>query len=180
MAAAVGEQGYAETTVGDVLRRAGMSRRTFYQLFSNREDCYLAAYETALAGAMERLAPGHTAESRRWERVEAALAAFLEYLAAEPGLARLWLVEPPSVGPSGLELHERTMRQLAERLAELGAPPGRGAMDGQAAVRLEASVGAVHRVVQARLLDGRAHELPGLASDLAGVVRELATENHAR
>jgi AcrR family transcriptional regulator len=173
MAASVGEQGYAGTTVGDVLRRAGMSRRTFYQLFRNREDCYLAAYDTALAGAMERLALEPAPPGGRRGRVEAALAALLEYLAAEPGLARLWLVEAPSVGPSGLERHERTMRQLAERLAELSAP-GQGATGGQATVRLEAGAGAVHRVVQARLLDGRAHELPGLASELAGVVRELA------
>jgi AcrR family transcriptional regulator len=176
MAEAVGEQGYADTTVEDVLSRARMSRRTFYQLFRNREECFLAAYDDALAAAMERLALAHSRDGRAWAvQVEAALSALFEYLAAEPGLARLWLVEPPSLGAAGIERHERTMKQLAERLAELRREREGGAVNGQAAVMFEASVGAVHRVVQARLLDGRSDDLPELASDLARVVRGLVT-----
>jgi AcrR family transcriptional regulator len=174
MAEAVGEQGYADTTVEDVLSRARMSRRTFYQLFRNREECFLATYDAALEEAMRRLALAHGGNGHQWSRqVEAALAALLEYLASEPGLARVWLVEAPSAGAAGIERHERTMRDLSERLAELRAQPHGGAANGQPAVRFEASVGAVHRVVQARLLDGRAEELPGLASDLAGLVRGM-------
>jgi AcrR family transcriptional regulator len=175
MADAVGEQGYAETTVGHVLSRARMSRRTFYQLFRNREDCFLAAYDMALAEAMERLALAHAGDGQWSGQVEVALAALLEYLAAEPGLARLWLVEAPSLGAAGIERHERTMKQMATRLATLRRAREGGAANGQAAVRFEASVGAIHRVVQARLLDGRADELPELASDLARVVRGLVS-----
>jgi AcrR family transcriptional regulator len=181
MADAVGEQGYADTTVEDILSRARMSRRTFYQLFRNREECFLAAYDDALAAAMKRLARGHSGDGRPWAvQVEAALSALFEYLAAEPGLARLWLVEPPSLGAAGIERHERTMKQLAERLAEHRREREGGAVNGQAAVRFEAGVGAVHRVVQARLLDGRSDELPELASDLAAMVRGLVTSTSAR
>jgi AcrR family transcriptional regulator len=171
MAEAVREHGYVGTTVEDILSRAGMSRRTFYQLFSNREECFLATYDTALEGAMGRLALAHDGNGERWARqVEAALAALFEYLASEPGLARVWLVEAPSAGAAGIERHERTMQLLAERLAGL---PGGG--NGQATTLFEASVGAVHRVVQARLLDGRAHELPRLAPHMAQVVRGLVS-----
>jgi AcrR family transcriptional regulator len=175
MADAVGEQGYAETTVGHVLSRARMSRRTFYQLFRNREDCFLAAYDVALAEAKERLALAHAGNGQWSGQVEVALAALLEYLAAEPGLARLWLVEAPSLGPAGIERHERTMKQMAKHLAKLRTAREGGPPNGQAAVRFEASVGAIHRVVQARLLEGRADELPELASDLARVVRGLVS-----
>jgi AcrR family transcriptional regulator len=175
MADAVAEQGYADTTVENILSRARMSRRTFYQLFNNREECFLAAYDAALAGALERLAVAHR-NGRRWSgQVEVALAALFQYLAAEPGLARVWLVEAPSLGPPGIERHERTMRQLAERLASLRRTGGGGSANGSATVRFEASVGAVHRVVQARLLEGRADELPDLAPDLARLVRGLVT-----
>jgi AcrR family transcriptional regulator len=176
MAEAVGEHGYAGTTVEDILSRARMSRRTFYQLFRNREECFLAAYDTALDEAMERLALAHNGNGRRWTgQVEAALSALFEYLASEPGLARVWLVEAPSLGPAGVERHERTMRRLAERLAGL-RPEGHAAgANGDAAVRFEASVGAVHRVVQARLLAGRADELPELAPHMARVVRGLVS-----
>ena len=176
MADAVAEHGYADTTVQDILSRARMSRRTFYQLFRNREDCFLATYDAALAEAMERLALAHDGDGRRWQgQVEVALAALFEYLAAEPGLARVWLVEAPSLGAAGVERHERTMKQLANRLAGLRPAREGGARNGQGAVRFEASVGAVHRVVQARLLEGRAEELPELAPDLARVVRGLVT-----
>jgi AcrR family transcriptional regulator len=174
MAEVVGEQGYAATTVEDILSRAGMSRRTFYQLFDNREECFLATYDAALEEVMERLALAHGANGKHWSgQVETALAALFEYLASEPGLARVWLVEAPSAGAAGIKRHERTMKDLSERLAELRAQPHGGAANGQPAVKFEASVGAVHRVVQARLLDGRAEELPGLVSDLARLVRGM-------
>jgi AcrR family transcriptional regulator len=181
LADAVAEHGYASTTVQDILSRARMSRRTFYQLFRNREECFLATYDAALAEAMERLALAHDGNGRRWHgQVEAALAALFEYLASEPGLARVWLVEAPSLGAAGIERHERTMKQLAERLAGLRQAREGGARNGQGAVRFEASVGAVHRVVQARLLEGRAEELPELAPDLARLVRGLFTVRASR
>lgn len=173
MAAAVGEHGYAATTVEDVLSRARMSRRTFYQLFRNREECFLATYDAALEEAMDRLALAHGGDGEPWSRrVERALAALFEYLASEPGLARVWLVEAPSVGAAGIARHERTMSELATRLAALGRDAD-GRANGRRAVDFEASVGAVHRVVQARLLDGRASELPELAPHMARVVRGM-------
>jgi AcrR family transcriptional regulator len=174
MASAVGEHGYAATTVEDILNRARMSRRTFYQLFRNREECFLATYDAALEEAMGRLALAHVRDGEPWaRRVERALAALFEYLASDPGFARVWLVEAPSVGAAGIERHERTMSQLAERLAVLGREAHGGRANGRRAVDFEASVGAVHRVVQARLLDGRARELPELAPHMARVVRGL-------
>jgi AcrR family transcriptional regulator len=174
MAEAVAEQGYAATTVEDVLTRARMSRRTFYQLFRNREECFLATYDAAFEEAMGRLALAHGGNGNPWsEQVETALVALFEYLASEPGLARVWLVEAPSVGAAGIDRHERTMKVLAERLAWLQHESEGGSVNGRGAVRFEASVGAVHRVVQARLLDGRADELPELAPHMARVVRGL-------
>jgi AcrR family transcriptional regulator len=121
MADAVDEHGYASTTVPDILGRAGCHGAPSYQLFRDREECFLAACDAALAEAMERLALAHDRSGRRWHgQVEAALAALFEYLAAEPGLARVWLAEVPSVGAAGVERHEHTMKQPAERLAGSG------------------------------------------------------------
>jgi AcrR family transcriptional regulator len=181
MASAVGEYGYAATTVADILNRARMSRRTFYQLFRNREECFLATYDAALEEAMDRLALAHGGNGEPWSRrVERALAALFEYLASEPGLARVWLVEAPSVGAAGIARHERTMSELAERLAVLERDAGGGSSGRRRAVDYEASVGAIHRVVQARLLDGRADELPELAPHRARVVRGLVSSGQDR
>jgi AcrR family transcriptional regulator len=167
MASAVADRGYAETTVEDVVRRARMSRRTFYDLFRNREECFLAAYDAVHEGTMMRIAATH-ADARWSAHVQEALTAMLEFFAARPELARLFIVEPLAAGAPGLERHERTMREFAVRLAH--SHPN-AAED----LSFEATVGAVHRVVHARIVDGRARELPALAPRLADLVRDLAS-----
>lgn len=174
MAEAVGEQGYPETTVRDVLERARMSRRTFYQLFDNREECFLATYDHARSQALAWLDPGDGPDESCPPQLTRVLADVLEYLATKPGFARVLVVEPVAAGPLGVERHEQTMRDLAQRLAESSGPDRSGLGPDQLRLRCEASVGAVHRVMAARIVEGRAHDLPGLASELAGLVRSLA------
>jgi AcrR family transcriptional regulator len=176
MAEAVAEQGYARTTVDDVLRRAGMSRRTFYTVFQNREECFLAAYDTVQHDTMTRLTTGYSTVAGRWPaHVHAALTAVLEYYAARPELARLFVVEALAAGGPGLDRHERTMRQFAQHLARSHPVLVAGPV-----VSLEATVGAVHRVVHARLVEGRAGELPALVPELTAVVRSLVRPDRSR
>jgi AcrR family transcriptional regulator len=186
MAGAVADHGYADTTVEDVVRRARMSRRTFYDLFRNREECFLAAYDAVREGTMTRLAGAHAGAPSRWPaHVERALTAVLEYFADRPEFARLFVVEALAAGSPGLERHERTMREFAAHLARShpsaaansGGPAaaGRaGASDVGSDLSIEATVGAVHRIVHARIVDGRAGELPALAPELTALVRSLA------
>jgi AcrR family transcriptional regulator len=174
MAEAVGERGYADITVRDVLIRARMSRRTFYELFDNREQCFLAAYDDAQADFLEQLGRTRLPDEPWPEHAFAVLLDSLRYLATCPDVARLLVVEAVSAGAQGLERHERTMRELAERLARsfagTQAPPG----SEQVQLRSEATIGALHRVVHARIVEGRARDLPELAPQLMTVVGELA------
>jgi AcrR family transcriptional regulator len=170
-AAVVAERGLRETRVSDVLERAGMSRRTFYALFDNLEDCFLEAYELALDRVRRALCSTAEASPEDWPAlIEQVLHRLLEGAAAHPGLARVLLVEPLAAGPAGVERHERTMRELAALLARSHLCAGEHPV-----VAFEAAVGAVHRVVHARLVAGRADELPALAGDLAGVLCRLTT-----
>jgi AcrR family transcriptional regulator len=167
MAGAVGERGYAATTVSDVLERASMSRRTFYRLFANREECFLAAYDVARDEALALVPPSPTADASEWAaHVEQALRQLLRYLARHPDRARLLMVEPLAVGAPGLDRHEATMRELGLRLS----PPRPRARDD---LELQAAVGAVHRVVQARIAGGRGAGLPRLAPALAAALVAL-------
>jgi AcrR family transcriptional regulator len=161
IATAVDEHGYAQTTVRHVLELSGMSRRTFYEVFDNLEECFLAAYDAARDATLARF--GTPAGP---EHMEDALQAVLEHLAAHPGFARLLVVEPVVAGPRGLRRHEATMRQLTQRLSHLRP----GDLDGDDDLAIEAGIGAVHRVVQARILQGRADELPRLAAPLAALL----------
>jgi AcrR family transcriptional regulator len=174
MTEVVAERGYPETTVRDVLERARMSRRTFYELFDNREECFLAAYEEARGQTLAWM--DHTPEPNDTlpQHLTSVLKRMLEHLAARPDFARLLLVEPPAVGPPGVERHEQTMRELAERLAASLRAAAPKLRPDELQLRSEASVGAVHRVVSARVVEGRTRDLPGLAAELVGVVRALA------
>lgn len=100
----VAERGYAATRVADITEYAGVSRKTFYELFDDKEDCFLAAYDAITALLMDRMARGlaDVADGTWEEQVSALLGEFLRFLASEPAFARMCIVEVLSSGPRGL------------------------------------------------------------------------------
>jgi AcrR family transcriptional regulator len=100
----VAAKGYAATRVADITDYAGVSRKTFYEQFADKEDCFLAAYDAITALLMERMARGLAAVAGgSWEeQVHALLGEFLRFLAAEPAFARMCIVEVLGSGPRGL------------------------------------------------------------------------------
>jgi AcrR family transcriptional regulator len=107
MAQVVAEKGYAATTVADVVERAGVSRRTFYEQFADKEACFLAAYDAGLAVVLNRIRDavetGGAASAGWRERARAGVEAFLALLASEPAFARALQVEILTAGPAALE-----------------------------------------------------------------------------
>lgn len=105
MASVVTEKGYAATTVADVVERAGVSRRTFYEQFEDKESCFLAAYDLGLAVVLERIrAAVEERPDAGWrDRARAGVEAFLALLASEPAFARALQVEVLSAGPAALD-----------------------------------------------------------------------------
>jgi AcrR family transcriptional regulator len=96
----VAERGYRAVTVADIVKRAATARLKFYENFSSKQDCFLVAYDAALAEATRRVGEATGGPDASFpERVSAGLAALLDYAAAEPALARACLVEAPSLGP---------------------------------------------------------------------------------
>lgn len=170
VASVVAERGYHEARVADVIAEAGMSRRTFYELFSNLEECFLAAYDVVHADAMDRI-PTACADTRaEWARqLEASLRDLMAYVTEHPDLARLFVVESLAAGPSGLVRHERTMRAFTRRLAASHPPAPISEL------RFEAGIGALHRIVHARIVDGRVDELPALVGELSAMVSGLTS-----
>jgi AcrR family transcriptional regulator len=131
MAACVAEQGYAATTVAQVVARAGVSRKTFYEHFTDKRACFLAAWETGVEILLGQLAAVAEQTAGWRERLRAGTEAFLEVLAAEPAFARSFMIEVLSVGDEALarraEIHGRFADVLAETHAlavAQGAPLG--------------------------------------------------------
>ncbi|WP_089329875.1 TetR/AcrR family transcriptional regulator [Actinomadura meyerae] len=110
MAAAMLEKGYVGTSVEDVLKRARVSRQSFYGLFSSKLDCFMAAFDKAGEVLMHRLeaAVGASTAAGGGEgdaatRFERAVTAYLDALSSEPGYARLFLVEVYAAGPEAIK-----------------------------------------------------------------------------
>src|SRR5262249_43880395 len=103
----VAEDGYQAARVTDVIARAGVSRKTFYEHFSDKEECFLAAYDTNLADLMGATSAGFDRSDDDWaERVRSGLTAFLEGLASRPEAARMCMVEVLAAGPKALARRE--------------------------------------------------------------------------
>jgi len=115
----VAEDGFGSLTVAQIIGRARVSRKTFYELFRDREDCVLAALEATLADA-ELLAREAFARETSWRAgVRAALAQLLVLIDEEPAHARVCLVESLSGGARIRARRERMLAELA-RVADLG------------------------------------------------------------
>lgn len=116
---AVAERGYAAATIDDVVRRAGVSKKTFYEHFADKQDCFLAAYEAASEELLERVREAYAPHDDWLERTRAGIRAYLRWLAAEPALARVFLIEVAAAGPEAAERRERLRDRYAERMREL-------------------------------------------------------------
>ncbi len=109
------EQGYEATKIADIVRRAGVARKTLYDNFEGKEDVFLAAFDAAVDEAMRRIEAECGKVEGGWEeRIQAGLAAFLGYIAEEPALARMCMIEALSATPAATERYEDAMQRFVE------------------------------------------------------------------
>ena len=183
MVEAVAEKGYVRVAVADVIERAGVSRKTFYEQFANKEDCFLAAYDAGVNGllaaiddALSELAPDWLAASRR------AVEVYLDEMAVSPAFARAFLIEVLGAGPEALARRDVVQERFAAQLAGIHARARADIPEIPALAPhvFRAAVGAVNELVTAHVLEHGAPTLPELTDavldvDLAMLVgRELA------
>ena len=176
MADAVAAKGYANVAVADVIERAGVSRRSFYEHFSNKEEAFLAAYDAGVAGLLDAIAEAE--EAARTDGPGGLLAAaragtevYLELLADNPAFARTFLVEVLGAGPDALARRDAVHERFAARLAEAHAAIAEtvGGLATPAPYIFRAAVGAIHELVTQRLLADGPEALP----DLLGPILEV-------
>jgi AcrR family transcriptional regulator len=109
------EQGYEATKIADIVRRAGVARKTLYDNFEGKEEVFLAAFDAAFDEAMRRIEESCAGVEGGWEeRIEAGLAAFLDYVAEEPALARMCMIEALSATPAATQRYEDAMQRFVE------------------------------------------------------------------
>src|SRR6201994_2065228 len=147
---AVEEVGYGRMTVAQVIGRAKVSRKTFYDVFADREDCFLAALEQSVAQAGRHVKAAYDEQTAWREGVRAGLAELLVFFDEEPTLARLVLVEALGAGPRVLERRAEILDELAKIVDQgrFATSAGREPPE----VVAEGVVGAVFAVLHTRAL----------------------------
>src|SRR4051812_17831701 len=129
MADATASKGYANVAVADVIERAGVSRRSFYEHFTNKEECFLAAYDAGVTGLLDAIAEAEEAAGTDLlARARAGTETYLHLLADNPAFARTFLIEVLGAGPAALArrdaVHDRFAGRLAEALRAIVAGSG--------------------------------------------------------
>ncbi len=164
------KRGYTATTVDHIVAAAKVGVGSFYALFAGKEDCFLAAYESALSDAGEQIAARVPPDAPQPERVCAALRALLSLLAAEPLRARLVLVEAQTAGTEARARYDATLERLAPELRLLReANPAAAELPGT----LETAIlGGAAWFLQQRLVLGEIGDGVGLLPELAEIVLE--------
>jgi AcrR family transcriptional regulator len=191
----VAERGYAAVTVADVVAAARVSKRTFYQHFADREDCFLAAYVAAAEGPLTRIAeavapavdagPGAPPPDLA-DEVARATHAYLAALAEQPALTRTLLTEISGLGRRGWRVRREVLNRFADQLAALvalGAARWAAGEQGAGAAVPElvglrglprptavALVGGINELVLDAVEDGRGDRLLELAPTVTELV----------
>jgi AcrR family transcriptional regulator len=166
IAEAIAENGYSGTTIAHITRHAAVSRRTFYEHFSSKDECFVAAYDTVMEELRERVAQGFD-EADDWPHaVKDGIGAMLSFLAAEPHLARLCMVEALVAGPVVVERYDAAIQSFVPYFqgGREGRPP-------EVLARLsptteEALVGGMVSLISRRIIAGKAEQLEELLPDL--------------
>jgi AcrR family transcriptional regulator len=171
MAGAVAERGYAAVTINDVVRHAQISKSTFYAHFSDKEDCFLAAYEAASDLVIDVIVSA--ADAPVPERARASTDAYLAALAADPALTRVFILDVLAAGPAALAARLEVNRRFAKALRELVAEGPIGELTPESALLL---VGGINELVLAALVEDRVADLPALTGTITDLVRAAAAD----
>ena len=162
------ERGFRAVTVADIVKRAAVARKTFYENFSSKEDCFLAAQEHAMVTALNRVVEAGGTHKSWPRRVRAGLAAFLEYVAEEPALAKTCMVEALAVSPSSIGYYEESQQAFVSlfRIGRGVSPTGEDLPE----TLEEAIVGGIFWIVYQRLVAAEAETITELLPELVEFV----------
>ena len=164
MVQAVAQRGFQETRVADVVEGAGVARKTFYDFFNDKEDCFLAAYDRVSARQFEAASSAfRESDEAPWaERIRAAMAALLDLLAGSPEEARFAIVEVLAAGPKALIRRDAALREYTE-LVEAGRKESSIELPGMTSVAI---VGGVFELLYSEILHGATARLPARLPDI--------------
>lgn len=159
------ERGYPATTVEAVTIHAGVSRRTFYDLFADKEDCFISAHDVIVDRLLGAVEEAYSAGERPWaQRLAAAVRAVIERFTAEPAIARLVIVEVLAAGRRAVQHRDAALARFAT-FFEAGRAVLPRAMEDQELLA-QAVIGGLYETLYTYTVDGHVDRLGELLPDL--------------
>lgn len=166
LAEAVAENGYAGTTIAHITRHAAVSRRTFYEHFTSKDECFVAAYDSVMTELSRRVGEAFEQEKEWPLAMRAGLAAMLQFLTDEPHLARLSMVEALVAGPVVIERYDAAIQSLVPYFEAGRKGRSNEVLAGLSPTTEEALVGGIVSLISRRIFADRIAELQALLPDL--------------
>lgn len=166
IAEAIAENGYSGTTIAHITRHAAVSRRTFYEHFSSKDECFVAAYDTVMTELDARIGEAFGQEDEWPQAVRAGIGAMLEFLTAEPHLARLSMVEALVAGPVVVERYDAAIQSLVPYFQAGREGRSDEVLAGLSPTTEEALIGGMVSLISRRIFADRTEELESLLPDL--------------
>jgi AcrR family transcriptional regulator len=165
VAEAVADMGYVPTAVEDIIATAGVSRRTFYALFKNKEEAFLAAYDDGVERLFVAVEAAYERGGSWSERARNGLQAYLEALAMFPELAHLCIVDVLAAGPTAVARRDDALQRFVD-MVDHGRDEARAGLV-VPSMAAQTIVGGIHEVIYSRILRGQTASLPGLLPELS-------------
>jgi AcrR family transcriptional regulator len=160
------ERGYADTSLTDVVKRAGVSSVTFYKQFADKRECLLAAHDQLLERLLEEVDRARQGEEADQAKVEVTIRTVFSLLAADPSSARLLTVEILAAGSEGAKRHAAAVEAFAARMRAGSSQP----LPHADWVLVAGTLTMIGKLVMA----GEAARLPELEDELVAMLQLLA------
>jgi AcrR family transcriptional regulator len=166
LAEAVAEHGYEGTTVAHIAHHAAVSKRTIYEHFATKDECFVAAYTTVMAELRERVDRAFEGQADWPHAVKAGIATMLGFLAAKPNLGRLCMVEALVAAPIVVEPYDSAIQSLVPYFQAGRAGRSPAVLSRLSPMIEEALVGGMMSLISRRIIAGKTAELEALLPDL--------------
>jgi AcrR family transcriptional regulator len=124
LAASIGERGYRDTTVADIVRHARTSKRTFYEQFASKEECLIELLRRNNADLIANIQTAVDREAEWQQQIRQAAEAYVDHIGSRPAVTLSWIREAPALGVVARPLHRLAMEQLTDMLVDLTDSPG--------------------------------------------------------
>jgi AcrR family transcriptional regulator len=124
LADSITERGYRDTTIADIVRHARTSKRTFYQEFSSKEECFIELLRTSNEEMIKQIVAAVDPEAFWHHQIRQAIGAYVDVIESRPAVILSWIRELPALGAVVRSVQRRGIEQFIQMMVDISSNPG--------------------------------------------------------